>query len=171
MFHRDILPSVWHIHSTRLGLCWDSTGTQQWLYSPVGEKRRMSPILDRHGISHFIYPMVQPLVTERAIINSHISSLINKNMKTVAPAVDGSDMYQQASCDESPGAPGPVKGETAAVGLQSWRFPGRQWFVTAPHMKAPLAVACLTLSKMTAGFQQAGVICHKTNWYKSARQI
>lgn len=31
----------------------------------------------------------------------------------------------------------------------------------SPHMKAPLAVACLTLSKMTAGFQQAELFVTK----------
>lgn len=30
MFRGEILHSMWHIHSARLRLCWNGTGTQQW---------------------------------------------------------------------------------------------------------------------------------------------
>lgn len=41
----------------------------------------------------------------------------------------------------------------------------------SPHTEGSPPCSCLTLSETTAGFQQAGVICHKTNCYKSVRQI
>lgn len=40
-------------------------------------------------------------------------------MKTVPSTVDGLDIYQHVLCDESQDAPGPVKGQTAAVGCRA----------------------------------------------------
>lgn len=44
---------------------------------------------------------------------------MNENMKTVPSTVDGLDIYQHVLCDESQDAPGPVKGQTAAVGCRA----------------------------------------------------
>ena len=89
-------------------------------------------------------------------------------MKTVPSSVDGSDIYQHALCDESPDAPGQVRGQT--VGCRAGDLQADSDLLPPSHESSSLAVTLLTLSEMTAGFQQAGVICHKTNCYKSARQ-
>lgn len=40
-------------------------------------------------------------------------------MKMLVSTVEGSDIYQHALSDESPHAPGPVKGQTAAEGCRA----------------------------------------------------
>lgn len=153
---------MWHIHSKRLSLCWSSADTQQWHihHTERKKKERMSSIVDRQHISHFICPSAVAHHWEREIVNCHISSLINENMKTVLSSVDGSGIYQHALCVESPGAPGPVKGQTAAVGCGAGDSQADSDLLQPSHESASRS-SCLTLSKMTAGFQQAELFVTK----------
>lgn len=96
----------------------------------------------------------------REIINCHISPLINKIMKTVLSAVEGSATYQRALCDESPRAPGPVKGQTAAVGCRAGGSQADSDLLQPSHESSSRS-SCLTLSEMTAGFQQAELFVTK----------
>lgn len=108
------------------------------------------------------------LVTETGAY-CHISSLINRIM-SVLFTVEGSSIYRRVLCDDSRCAHGRVEGQTAAVWCEA--ADSRQTVIChSPRMEGSPPRSCLTLSEMTAGFQQAGVICHKTNCYKSARQI
>lgn len=91
-------------------------------------------------------------------------------MKTALSAVESSAIYQCALCDESPRAPGRVKGQAAAAGCGAGGSQADSDLLQPSH-ESSARTRCLTPSKMTAGFQQAGVICHKTNCYKSVRQI
>lgn len=81
-------------------------------------------------------------------------------MKIVPSAVDGSNIYQHALCDESPDTPGLVKGQTAAVGFGAGGSQADSDLLQPSHESSSHS-SCLTLSKMTAGFQQAELFVTK----------
>ncbi len=121
------------------------------------EKERAQSWQGRHQSLH---PSESSHSSQRKIVNCHISLLINENVKTVPCTVDGTDIYQDALCDESPGAPGPVKGQTAAVGCRAGDSQADGDLLQPSH-ESSSRCGCLTLSKMTAGFQQAELFVTK----------
>lgn len=134
---------------------WHSTVTHPPLWET--KKSHPNPWQGRHQSFHV---PERSRSSPREIINGHISQLINENMKTVPSAADGSDIHQHALCDESPDAPGPVKGQTAAVGCGAGDSPADSDLLQPSHESASRS-GCLTLSKTTAGFQQAELFVTK----------
>lgn len=81
-------------------------------------------------------------------------------MKTVLSAVESSAIYQRALSDESPRAPGRVKGQTAVVGYRAGDSQADSDLLQPSH-ESSSRTSCLTPSKMTAGFQQAELFVTK----------
>lgn len=116
-----------------------------------GKKNEPNPWQARHQSFH---PSECSHSSPREIISSHISSLINKNMKTIPSTVDGSDAYQHAFCDESTDAPGLVKGQTTAVRCRAGDSQADSDLLQPPHMKAPLAVAAWLSARWQRDFNR-----------------
>ena len=75
-----------------VGLCWSSTGTKQWhIHHYERKKKNESDTRQtRHPSFHL---SKRGHLSPRGIINCHTTSSINKNMKSVPSAVNGSDTH------------------------------------------------------------------------------
>lgn len=129
---------MWHIHSKRVALCWNSTGTREKKKNKPWQAQHQSFYLSECGRS-----------SPRKIINCHISSLIKK--KYECPIHSWRLRYISVMSHWTLLDWSKVKLVQSDAELVS---PRQTVICYSPHMKAPLAVAAWLSARWQRAFNR-----------------